>query len=572
MSLRPSGLPGRTASSRSRPSATVPICGYPPRRTSTHLYASRIASTRTTPAQPTSGALRHAHQPSRRRPARGDFAQASILRIMDPSPRRVISVRTRVLAGMVLLNVLALTVAGLTAFFFERQRVDADLDGALRRNVAEFQALAEQGLDPGTGQRFDSVEVLLRTGLQRIAMAPNEGMLAFVDGELSNTAPSTVPLRLEEDADLVAELQARIGALEHTGSRSAPPGTLTHIETPQTTYRVAVLPVQIAGDDRLGTLAMAFDRSAEHAAMADTYQLYAVVALVALVVIIAIGWITVGRILRPVRLLRETAESISSTDLFWRIPVAGNDDLAMLSGTFNQMLERLEQAFASQRQLLDDAGHELRTPLTIVRGHVELLDPDDPADVSATKDLVADELDRMSVLVEDLMTLARVRRPDFVNPRPTDIAMLTAEVLSKAGLLGERRWTLEELAEVTSTVDPHRLTQAMLQLCANAVRFSEPGSQVAIGSRVEHHTLYLWVRDQGIGIAAEDIGRIFGRFERLDPDIDGSGLGLPIVGSIVVAHGGDVSVASTPGRGTTVTLRLPLEASISQTPITQEVP
>src|SRR5690625_522218 len=570
MSLRPSGLPGRTASSRSRPSATVPICGYPPRRTSTHLYASRIASTRTTPAQPTSGALRHAHQPSRRRPARGDFAQASILRIMDPSPRRVISVRTRVLAGMVLLNVLALTVAGLTAFFFERQRVDADLDGALRRNVAEFQALAEQGLDPGTGQRFDSVEVLLRTGLQRIAMAPNEGMLAFVDGELSNTAPSTVPLRLEEDADLVAELQARIGALEHTGSRSAPPGTLTHIETPQTTYRVAVLPVQIAGDDRLGTLAMAFDRSAEHAAMADTYQLYAVVALVALVVIIAIGWITVGRILRPVRLLRETAESISSTDLSRRIPVAGNDDLAMLSGTFNQMLERLEQAFASQRQLLDDAGHELRTPLTIVQGHLELMDPHDPEDARTAKDVALDELGRMNRLVDDLMTLARARRPDFVTPRSTDIAMLTDEVLAKARPLGRRQWVLDSLADVTCPVDPQRLTQALLQLCVNAVRFSEEDSQIGIGSRVEQSTLQLWVRDEGTGIASENLERVFGRFERLDPTVEGSGLGLPIVRSIAQAHGGTVRIDSAPGQGTTVTLLLPLYGASDQPTLTEQ--
>lgn len=473
-----------------------------------------------------------------------------------PSRRRGFSVRTRVLAGLVSMTMMTLTVAGLVAFFFERQRLDADINAALNRNVDEFQALAEQGLDPTTGEPFASVSVLLRTGLQRIAMAPNEGILAFVDGELSNTAPSTVELRLEDDAELIAQVQQMISSLQQDdGTR---PGTITQIETSLSTYRVAVVPVQIAGDDRLGTLVMAFDRRAEHAVMADTYQLYAAVALALLVVLIAIGWITVGRLLQPIRLLRETAESISSTDLSRRIPVAGHDDLAALTGTFNQMLDRLEQAFASQRQLLDDAGHELRTPLTIVQGHLQVMDPQDPDDAREAKDLVLDEVGRMNRLVDDLMTLARSRRPDFVSPRATDIAILTDEVLGKARHLGDRQWTLEGLAGVTCPVDPQRLTQALLQLCVNAVRFSEPGSRVAIGSRVEGSALHLWVRDEGRGIAAEDLDRVFERFERVNPEEEGSGLGLPIVRSIARAHGGTVRIVSAPGQGTTVTILVPL--------------
>ncbi|MGC0142956.1 sensor histidine kinase [Pseudactinotalea sp. Z1732] len=485
--------------------------------------------------------------------------------------RHGISVRTRVLGSLVFMAMLALAVAGLTAFYFERERVDAQIDDALERNVSEFHTLADQGLDPRTGAPFDSVAALLRTGLQRIAMSPNEGSLAFLEGELRNTAPTTVELRLEDDPELMAALGEILTAQAAAGAAgTTPQGRLTMIETSETTYRAAVVPVRIEGDESLGTLVMAFDRGAEHTAMADTYQLYALVGVVSLLVISAIGWFTVGRVLRPIRLLGETAESISSTDLSLRIPVVGNDDLAALTGTFNQMLERLEQAFASQRQLLDDAGHELRTPLTIVQGHLELMDPSDPGDARATKDVLLDEIGRMNRLVDDLMTLARARRPDFVAARPTDIAMLTDEVLGKARLLGERQWSLDSLAEVTAPVDPQRLTQALLQLCVNAVRFSEPGSRIAVGSRVEQSALHLWVRDEGSGIAEENFEKIFGRFERLDPAIEGSGLGLPIVRSITEAHGGHVTIRSALGQGTTVTLVLPLYGLTDQLDRTEQ--
>lgn len=486
--------------------------------------------------------------------------------------RRGLSVRTRVLGAMVLMAVSALAVSGLTAYYVERERVDAGVEESLRLNVLEFETLAEQGLDPRTGQPFGSVEVLLRTGLQRIAMAPNEGILAYVDGQLTNTAPDLVALRLEDDRYLLEELEQILAAQRADADAGAvPQGRITQIETPLRTYRVALLPVRVAADDGLGTLVLAADRTAEHAALTDTYRIYAAVGVVAVVVIAAVGWITVGRILRPIRLLRETAESISSTDLSGRIPVVGHDDLAALTMTFNDMVERLEQAFASQRQLLDDAGHELRTPLTIVQGHLELMDPADPQDTEDTKAVLLDEVGRMNRLVDDLMTLARARRPDFVSPRPTDIAMLTDEVLGKARLLGERTWTLDSLADVTCPVDPQRLTQALLQLCVNAVRFSEPGSRVSIGSQAQRDLLALWVRDEGQGIAEEDLTRIFGRFERLDPAVEGSGLGLPIVTSIAAAHGGRVQISSALGQGTTVSLLLPLYGA-SEEPSRTEQP
>lgn len=461
------------------------------------------------------------------------------------------SVRTRVLAGLVVMNALALAVAGFAAFYLERSRLDGRLDEGLERNVHEFEELAASGVDPETGEAFDSVSRLLRIGIQRIAMAPNEGMLGFVADELAWRAPTeTVALRLEEDPELMAELSGRLEQ-----------GVMTVITTQTTTYRVAILPVHVPGDPQPGALVMAFDRSAEHSSMAETYQFYALVAAGSLLVITAIAWFIVSRLLRPIRLLRSAAQDISSSDLSRRIPVVGNDDLAVLTETVNNMLERLEGAFTSQRQLLDDAGHELRTPLTIVQGHLELMDPADPEDAAATKALAMDELGRMNRLIDDLMTLARSRRPDFVRARPTDIALFTDEVLTKARPLGDREWSLDSLATVTCAVDPQRLTQAVLQLCANAVRFSEPGSAIAVGSRLDPDRLRIWVRDHGRGIPPGDITRVFNRFERLHNDVEGSGLGLTIVRSVALAHDGDVEVSSELGKGTMVTLALPVHGT-----------
>jgi signal transduction histidine kinase len=107
------------------------------------------------------------------------------------------------------------------------------------------------------------------------------------------------------------------------------------------------------------------------------------------------------------------------------------------------MLDRLEAAFVGQREFLDDAGHELKTPLTVLRGHLELLDPDDPEEVAATRELLLDEIDRMSRLVGDLIVLAKSDRPDFLRTRPVDLSTLTTDLLTKARGLGPREWVLD---------------------------------------------------------------------------------------------------------------------------------
>jgi signal transduction histidine kinase len=267
------------------------------------------------------------------------------------------------------------------------------------------------------------------------------------------------------------------------------------------------------------------------------------------------------RILAPVRLVTRTARSISDTDLSQRIPVRGYDEIAELSGTFNEMLERLEAAFATQRRFTDDAGHELRTPITVIRGHLELMG-DDPDDRGRTLELVSDELDRMSRMVDDLLTLARTEQPDFLRMRVVDLDELTIRMLENARGLAPRDWRLEGTAEGRAMIDEQRLMQALLQLAANAVRHTTEDDAVAIGSAVHDGSVRFWVRDSGPGVAFEDRDRIFERFYRGRSGYqrsEGSGLGLSIVQAIAEAHGGRVELDSEPGHGATFTVVIPVD-------------
>ena len=337
------------------------------------------------------------------------------------------------------------------------------------------------------------------------------------------------------------------------------------VRTSTGNYHVLVAPVHYPNAS--GALLHVFDRDVAEAELRRTMTVYALVALGTMALVVFAAWLAVGRLLRPIEELREAAESIDERDLTTRVPVRGKDDLTALSATINRMLDRVQRSVEGQRQLLDDVGHELRTPITVVRGHMELIDVDDPADVAQTRDLAIDEMDRMSVLVNDLLMLAKSTESDFVQPQWFDLTTLTDQVLEKARALGDRSWRLERVAAAEAFIDPGRVTQAWLQLAANAVKYSEAGSPVTLGSRLNRGEVELFVRDQGIGIAPDQLQTVrerFGRTREAASRAQGAGLGLSIVESIVAAHNGRLEIDSVHGEGSTFTIVLPISPAGSQ--------
>ncbi|WRH26512.1 HAMP domain-containing protein [Arthrobacter sp. JZ12] len=452
---------------------------------------------------------------------------------------------------MLLLSALGLLLAGSTAYAIQRNDLNRAMDDSLTRSFQEFETLLETGIDPDTLQPFDRADQLVYVVMNRTLTQPNEGMMAMREGEIIFFANQEVEVRLEDDPQLVEYVDL-------TASRDEV--TIQSVTTGFTEYRVLVAPVQLALDERPTYFILGFDADAEHSKLNGTFATFALISFATLVLIGVVGFLLTGKLLAPIHRLRTTTQRITDTDLSQRIEVSGDDDLSELTRTVNAMLDRLEGSFNSQRRLLDDVGHELRTPITIVQGHLELQDSEDPGDVRAVRDIALDELDRMRMLVDDLVTLAGIAGPGFVRPEPVNLGRLTDDVMDKARTLGNRRWTVDARAEAIAMLDPRRVTQAWLQLAANSVKFTEEGTTIAIGSRKDDDGVRLWVRDEGRGIAREDQKRIFERFERgpSSKRTEGAGLGLTIVSAITEAHGGQMELRSALHQGATFTMAIPL--------------
>ena len=446
----------------------------------------------------------------------------------------------------------ALGGAGTLVYAIERSRLEAEAVGRIEQELDEFAKLDREGIDPDTGERFRSVEALLLTFLERNVPDENEVLVSWYDGRPQRALPG-------EDSYV-----RRNGPFEQQVRSMLSDGGTADVVTPG--YGEAMITVQrVRAGDQTGALVVVTYLERGRVELRSTFQTYAFVGVAALLVITAVAFWQSGRLLAPLRTLRETAVGINESDLSLRIPETGNDDITALTHTINGMLGRLEEAFVGQRQFLDDAGHELRTPLTVLRGHLELMDPGDPAEVAENRALLLDEVDRMARLVGDLILLAKHDRPDFLAPAPVSVERLTHTLLAKLRGLADRDWQLDGAGQGIATLDEQRVTQAVLQLADNAVKHTEDGDRISVGSSVADGVVRLWVADSGPGIPDALKGHVLERFARGDvrPDDEGFGLGLSIVNAIAQAHGGSVSVddaapdAARPGA--VLTLHLPQE-------------
>ena len=463
-------------------------------------------------------------------------------------------VRSKVLVAVLSTTALGLLLTGGVSAVVQRDGVDDRVDASLQQEVAELRNLAAAG-DTATGTSWGSVDALLFQRISGDAADEHETAYATVPGGNTYVPVAPAPFDLRRDPG-VRRLVAAM--------RADSPVTTQDLTTSAGLTRVTAVPVTVSGGDpalpTFGVYVVGHALEPEYAEVTDNARTFAVVAFGSLLLVAAVGFLVIARLLRPLDDLHDTATGIGADALSHRVPVHGDDDVADLARSFNDMLERLQSSFETQREFLDDAGHELRTPLTIVQGHLELLDVADPRDVLDTRALVLDELARMTRLVDDLTVLAKARRPDFVALRPVDVGRLLDETFDKVVPLGDRRWRVDARADVEVDADPQRLAQALVQLVSNAVKFTRTGDLVALGSAVRDDVLLVWVRDSGPGIAPEDTVRIFERFGRAATGrgVEGSGLGLSIVAAIAEAHGGRVGVSSLPGAGATFTLELPL--------------
>jgi two-component system OmpR family sensor kinase len=456
------------------------------------------------------------------------------------------SARVRILASYLILLVFSTVVGTLALREMLLARAGERVDDALLQEVEEFRTLARIGRDPRTGEPFgNDVRAIFEVFLARNVPGEREAFFAYAGGEPYEESydPRLRGVRIPAIDVLASTTSSERGEVELDDGR-----------------RVRFIAVPVEGDrGARGVFAVAIDLSGEIGEVNDALRIAAGVSIGVLLLASLLAWVVAGRVLAPLRVLRDTARSIGESDLTRRIPVEGDDELADLARTFNEMLDRLEEAFASQKAFISDAGHELRTPITIIRGHLDVMG-DDPSDRRETLELVSDELDRMSRLVNDLLLLAKANRPDFLQPETIDLDDLTHELFAKASALASRDWRLAAVGSGRIVADRQRLTQALMNLSQNAVAHTHQGDAVELGSEVRNGDARLWVKDTGPGVPEHEQTRIFERFVRLDRSGgEGAGLGLAITRAVAESHGGRVELDSRPGQGARFTVIIPTE-------------
>lgn len=459
--------------------------------------------------------------------------------------RRSTSVRVRILGWYVVL----LGVSLIAALFLQRTfllaQAESDAELALDQEVEELEQLVG-GSNPTTGEPFGGdVSAIFDTFLSRNVPLEGEGLITFVNGDIYKVDVTGARIAVTQNAAEWAEIESSVR------------GVVDDPELGDIHYLAVPL---LGGEQESGVFVVSVLMENRFAAVDGVIRLGAIVYGSIFLLASIAAWVAAGRILRPLTDLTETAQAISDTDLSRRIEVEGDDEIAELGRTFNSMLDRLDEGFASQRRFVDDAGHELRTPITIIRGNLEVMG-DDPQEREATIDLVTDELDRMSRIVDDLLDLAKAEQPDFIQPAPMDLGEFTNDLRARAESLNEREWLVERADHVVIEADRHRLNQAMMNLIRNAAEHSPRGTPVRIGSKLDWRSrVSIWVADEGNPIPAADRDRIFDRFSRIESErrkTDGAGLGLAIVAAIAEAHGGQVEVDSPGGKGNVFTITIP---------------
>ena len=284
---------------------------------------------------------------------------------------------------------------------------------------------------------------------------------------------------------------------------------------------------------------------------------------------IAGGVILTNRALRPVAALASTARTvIQSGDLSRRVEVhgGGGGELDELASLVNRMLESNQALVRSMREALDNVAHDLRTPLTRLRGIAEVaLRAEDPAQAPEALADCIEESERALVMLRTLMDISEAEAGIMkLNLGPVELRALARETVDLYEQVADEAGVALSLLPglpVTTTADGTRIRQALANLVDNAVKYTPRGGRVEIEVAKTEGEAQIRVRDTGRGIPAEAIGRIWDRLFRVDSSRAerGLGLGLSLVRAIAVAHQGRVAVESTPGRGSSFLLSLPLE-------------
>ncbi|MDO9555987.1 MAG: HAMP domain-containing sensor histidine kinase [Coriobacteriia bacterium] len=453
--------------------------------------------------------------------------------------RVALTVVVSVALGVIMLSVLA--YAGVS------RRLTTQRDETL---VAEVEAYA-QAVSSSSGLYADGLASATRSFLA--ARSPAGGSTLIIVRLADGRLLSNSDVRLEDvpaDQDILTATEPSMGFID--------------IEYEGEVYRSAHSSIQADDGTVLGVFQAAIPTSPIHETVAGLALTLALSGTL-IVIISAVSSAMVARAsLRPLRTAARTAEAVTHSTLGERIADEGaTDEVGTMVRAVNSMLDRVEDAFATQKRFISDASHEMRTPLAAIRGHLEIAnDPRiDPEDRKTSLTVVDEELSRMGRLVDDLLTLARLEGNAPRREQSLDLSFTAWEAAERARALAPGLVTYERAESVWVKGDPDHLLQAILNLAVNAVRHTGENGAVSLACESLGPDARVIVQDTGPGIAPEDLPHVFERFYRARSERakegGGTGLGLAITERLVRAHGGRISVENVPDGGARFIVTLP---------------
>jgi len=465
--------------------------------------------------------------------------------------------------------ILSIAVFAVVLYFSRRSATYQDLDRRIQ-SEADLTAgiLAESFHARGVLVEKDTAgrPVLVQEVAAVLEVVPDYLLVTSRDGRLLFASPDARALTFAG----FEQLNAITRPPPPEPSASHLPGRF-RIEPNGPTLHYVVRAVPDAGEQFGAIFAGANTRSAE-LRLEQLLTTILIAFVVGVIPAILVGRWIAERALEPVdRMITEVREITDGRSLHRRLPVPlAQDELARLAATLNQMMTRLERSFAALRRFTADASHELKTPLTVVRAGVEraITRPDTAPETLAALEETLQEVNRMTELLDSLLTLARADEGRAeLHREPVDLRQILEEAGETGELLAEHAGVGIDIrlpAEpVVVSVDRSRGRQLALNLIENAVKYTPRGGQVSVELGSSNGRAVFTVADTGIGIAPGDLPHVFDRFWRADSartrtsERAGTGLGLAICKWIAEAHGGTIEVQSRPGRGTTFTVGLP---------------
>lgn len=450
--------------------------------------------------------------------------------------------------------------------------------------AALFRQEAVRQLDEDMAANRDTVSMYLanvaQTGEYYMPQLP---ILRFYGVVWDNEGARVVQTPVMPDADEPALPDLTPAEARERGSASFEvPGT----QADSSGWRVQLYGLS-SGD---GTMAVALPLQSVTSSVERVTSIVVTIGLLATAGTVIVANLAVQRAFRTLNRVERTAAKIAAGDLSQRVESAAPDtEVGRLSRSLNAMLAHIESAFRDKeisedkmRRFVQDASHELRTPLVTIRGFSELYRHGglrEEEDVAAAMERIESEATRMTRLVEDLLTLARLDEQRPLEHAPVDLLILAMDSLMDASVNApDRKVTLvgpddDRAAPAPILGDENRMRQVVVNLVANALRYTPAGTpiEIAVGT-VDHlggqagadgagRSSVIEIRDHGPGVSEEDRARIFERFYRADTsrhrETGGTGLGLAIVAAIVAQHGGSVRLLETEGGGATFSVHLP---------------